>query len=378
MPNNIAGFLERLTAATGEYNQAKVGKLGYLDAVYTDVRPDIARMGQMIRIYFPDVAAFADQQANDWVPEAINPGYVDVPFGQRPGKAILISDFEQFQTATNIIDQFIDPNYKRAKEYANGQIAALITPSNFNVYSPIAGTAGNLTIANAKLAWNVLVKNNVPIQDAQNASLLFHPDVHANMLTDTNWYQESLVGAVIAQGTRQGANEVGSASNVAFNFTRRYDQQAPIGVTASLTGTVTTVNGSTAIVGVGTTFTTQAPVGSWVTFGTDTVSYPVTVVTDDTHLTLGQGYAGTGAAGAAYKRTTYVSVAMHKFAIALAVRPLEIVNDGHIHSRLVVIHGLPMRLTLSWQHLKSGWLMTLDYGMVARVIRPDFGVVINN
>jgi hypothetical protein len=33
---------------------------------------------------------------------------------------------------------------------------------------------------------------------------------------------------------------------------------------------------------------------------------------------------------------------------------------------------------LSYQHLKSGWLMSLDYGMVAKVIRPDFGILIQN
>jgi hypothetical protein len=33
---------------------------------------------------------------------------------------------------------------------------------------------------------------------------------------------------------------------------------------------------------------------------------------------------------------------------------------------------------LSYQHLKSGWLMTLDYGMVAKVIRSDFGVLLSS
>ena len=378
MSNTINGFLERLTAAAGDYNKAKVGTLGYLDSVFKDVRPEVARMGQTIRIYFPDVAAFTDQAANDWTPEDVSPGYVDVPFGQRPGKAILIRDFEQFQTSTDIIEQFIDPNYKRAQEYANAQIAALLTTANFNAYTPLAGTKAKVAIGDAQLAWNLLVKNKVPVRDSSNSSLLMHPDVHANMLVDSTWYQESLVGAVIAQGTRQGAAEPGSASNVAFNFTRRYDQQAPTSVTANLTGTITNVSGSVAIVGSSSKFLTEAPVGSWVTFGAETVSYPVVAVADDTHLTLGQGYVGTGASGVTYVRTTYTSVAMHKYAIALAVRPLEIVNDGHVRSRLIMLQGLPMRLMLSYQHLKSGWLMSLDYGMVTRVIRPDFGILINN
>jgi hypothetical protein len=376
--NSINGFLERLTAAAGDYNKAKVGTLGYLDSVFKDVRPEVARMGQTIRIYFPDVGAFTDQAANDWSPEDLNPGYVDVPFGQRPGKAILVRDFEQFQTSTDIIEQFIDPNYKRASEFANGQIANLLTSANFNAYTPLAGSKAKVAIGDAQLAWNLLVKNKVPVRDPGNSALLLHPDVHANMLTDSTWYQESLVGAMIASGTRQNAAEPGTASNVAFNFTRLYDQQAPTSVTANLSGTVTNTSASTAIVGSSSKFLTEAPVGSWIFFGAETVSYPVVAVADDTHLTLGQAYVGTGGSGVTVTRTTYTSVAMHKYAIALAVRPLEIVNDGHIRSRLIMLQGLPMRLMLSYQHLKSGWLMSLDYGMVAKVIRPDFGILIQN
>lgn len=378
MANTITAFLERLTGAAGEYNQAKVGRLSFIDAVYLDVRPEVARAGQTIRIYFPDIGAFTDQAGNDWAPADINPGYVDVAFGERPGYAILIRDFEQFQTATSIIQQYLDPMYKRAMEYANGRVAAQITTTNFPVYPPIQGATGTIGIADAKLAWNVLIKNKVPIRDANDAALIYHSDIHSNMLTDTNWYQESLVGAMIAAGTRQQAAEPGTGSNIAFNFRRLYDQQAVTTNTANLTGTVAVTNGSTTVTGTGTTFTTQAPVGAWVTITTDGVSYPVAAVTSNTSLTLAQPYQGTTGTGLTYVRTTYTSVAMHKFAIALAVRPLEIVNDGHIHGRLLMLRGLPIRVTLSWQHLKSGWLLSADYGMVAKVIRPDFGVLIQS
>ena len=99
-------------------------------------------------------------------------------------------------------------------------------------------------------------------------------------------------------------------------------------------------------------------------------------VASDTALTLTQQYQATGGSGVTYKRTQYTCVAMHRYAIALAVRPLEIVNDGHIHSRLVMMNGLPFRVVVAWNHQKSGWMLTMDYGMVAKVIRPDFGVVI--
>jgi hypothetical protein len=412
--NNVNAFLERLTGAAGQYNKAKVGTVQALQGVFLDVRPEVARKGQTIRVYFPDVQAFTDQAANDWFPDDVNPNYVDVPFGQRPGKAILIRDFEQFQTSTDIIEQFIDPNYKRALEFANAQIWAQVNTTNFSAsttpagYGAINTLTSEVDVTSAKLAWNILKRNKVPLTGPEDASILYHTDVHANTLTDTAWYQESLVSAVLARGIREDAGIVGqrggeamgdfgraaTGGNTAFQFARRDDQQAPTSTTL-LAGTVTLTGGTPYVVtssGTGWTVTpTTGPglgpvvAGSWLTFSssntsiTDSVSYPVSTVASTSTLNLGIPYGGSLSGGGLYAyRTTYTGIAMHRYAIALAVRPLEIVNDGNIRSRLVMIQGLPMRLMLSYQHLKAGWLLTLDYGMVCAVIRPDFGVILQS
>lgn len=377
MANTITGFLERLVAASGEYNKAKVGRLGLINAVYQDVRPEVARQGQTIRVYFPDVSPYTDQANSDWNPEDLNPGFVDMSWGQRPGKAILVRDFEQFQTATDILEQFIDPNYKRACEYANGAIAGLLTAGNFNVYPALASSKpAQIPKGLAGGAWRVLTNNKVPLSDG-DGSLVYHPDVQANMANDPQWAQESIVGATIAANAFANTGERGPG-DVIYSFKRQPDQQMPTGVTANLTGTVAATNGSAVLTGTGTAFTTQAPAGSVVKLGADALTYMVDSVTSDTSLTLTQVYGGTTGSGKTYARQTYTSVALHKYAIALAVRPLELVNNGSVQSRLVMIQGLPFRLMLSYQHLKAGWLMTLDYAMVAAVIRPDFGILIQS
>lgn len=380
MANTITAFMERLTAASGDYNKAKVGKLAFLGNVFLDVKPEVARQGQTIRIYFPDAGAWSDQAGNDWNPSDINPGYVDVPFAMRPGYSILVRDFEQFQTSTDIIDQLLDPMFKRGMEFANGILSQQVTTGNFSVYPALQSTVlAEVDINTAANAWDILVGNKVPIQDPDAASLIVHNNVHRNMLTDTSWYQENLVGAVIAQGTRTRAADQdalpGSVVGESFNFRRYWDQQIQTSGTA-ISGTATTTTGSQTITGSSTTFTSQATAGSWLTFGTDTASYRVASVASDTSLTLTQQYQGTGTSGVAMKRTTYTNVAMHRYAMALAVRPLELVNDGHIHSRLLMMRGLPFRVMLSYVHQKGGWMLTMDYGMVAKVIRPDFGIVV--
>ena len=377
--NTIDAWLERLTAASGEFNRAKVGKLAFIGNVYLNVRPEVARNGQTIRIPFPDTGGWADMAANEWSPTPTTPQYVDVPFGQRPGYAVLFSDFEQMQTATQLVDEFLYPMYLRGQEYANAQIANLITPSLFSTYPALQSTIiAEVDINTAANAWDTLVGNKVPIQDPDQAALIVHNNVHRNMLTDTNWYQENLVGALIAQGTRTRAadNSTGGEERTAFNFKRYWDQQVNTSTTAPA-GTIGVPNGSQTVTGSGTTFTTTAPAGSSISFDGGVTYYRVSSVTDDTHLVLGQQFQGvTISSGGAWVRKTYTCVAMHRFAIALAVRPLEIVNDGHVHSRLVMLNGLPFRVVIHWDPRYSGWMLTMDYAMVAKVIRPDFGVVI--
>ena len=71
--------------------------------------------------------------------DPVNPNYIPLVFQTRAGAALQFQDFEQWQTAVDLAQKFFDPLYKRAHEYLNGQIAALITPANFNSNAPIIG-----------------------------------------------------------------------------------------------------------------------------------------------------------------------------------------------------------------------------------------------
>ena len=139
MANNFAAFFETLVAGADEYNKAKVGRTALLDAVYKDIKPEAARIGKTVDVYFPDVGPL--QAINNGILTAttVNPNYIPLVFQTRAGAALQFQDFEQWQTAVDLAQKFFDPLYKRAREYLNGQIAALITPANFNSNAPIVG-----------------------------------------------------------------------------------------------------------------------------------------------------------------------------------------------------------------------------------------------
>jgi hypothetical protein len=447
LSNTITGFLETFVAAAADYNEAVVGQLALLDAVYKDVKPEVARAGKTINVYFPDVGPVVDQGLTDWVPEDINPNYVSLVFNQRPGKAILLRDFEQYLTAVEIRDKFVDPMFKRCAEYLNAQISSLITPANFSANAQILGaTAGEVTVADQLNAWNGLANAKVPLENSNDLALLVHNNVYQKMLGDPQWVQENIASAMIAREARAE----GKLAN-AFKFKPVWDQQMPTasatvlqgkvavtngstaitglasrwtldltpahyvtfgndatqtpyaiasinsdssitlaspyaGPTATtsikrkviLAGTVAVSNGSNAVTGTGTSFTTALNVGDWLIVQGDPTNTPYQVqsIASNTGLTLSANYTGVTASGKLATVQNYICLAMHRYAIALALRPLPEPDGNVVHFRYLDIKGIPMRLMASYQHLKSAWLVSLDFGYALAVIRPEFGQII--
>ena len=139
------------------------------------------------------------------------------------GAAIQFQDFEQWQTAVDLAQKFFDPLYKRAVEYLNGQIAALITTANFNSNAPIIGaTQGEVEVTDQLNAWDNLADQKVPLEDPDKLRLMVHNQVYRKMLGDSAWVQENMVSAAIAIKARQQADLAH-----AFNFQPIWDQQMP-------------------------------------------------------------------------------------------------------------------------------------------------------
>ena len=142
-----------------------------LDAVYKDIKPEAARIGKTVDVYFPDIGPLQAINNGQLTPTSVNPNYIPLVFQTRAGAALQFQDFEQWQTAVDLAQKFFDPLYKRAKEFLNGQIAALITTSNFNSNAPIIGAAqGEVQVADQLNAWNVLADQKVPLEDSRQAA----------------------------------------------------------------------------------------------------------------------------------------------------------------------------------------------------------------
>ena len=458
MANNFAAFFETLVAGADEYNKAKVGRTALLDAVYKDIKPEAARIGKTVDVYFPDVGPL--QAINNGILTAttVNPNYIPLVFQTRAGAALQFQDFEQWQTAVDLAQKFFDPLYKRAREYLNGQIAALITPANFNSNAPIIGaTQGEVAVADQLSAWSTLANQKVPLEDSDKLRLMVHNNVYRKMLGDSAWVQESLVSAAIAAEARQSANLAH-----AFNFQPIWDQQMPSSSGSIIYGQVVATYNSTTVTGINTAFTQQLTAGtSYLTFGCDgqtpKTQYKVTAIASDTSLTLGAVISsGTLASGnvttsartisvlsgtvssstttltgtntkfttqltvgqwvhdsavstvasppvqitaiasdtsatvaaaptTAFSTSTlsvdaYTSLALHEYAIALALRPIATPDEARnvVDVSYLNLMGIPLRVMVSYVHIYQALFVTVDFGYALGVIRPDFGVIISS
>ncbi|MGD0044732.1 MAG: hypothetical protein ABSE84_30745, partial [Isosphaeraceae bacterium] len=291
MANNFAAFFETLVAGADEYNKAKVGRTALLDAVYKDVKPEAARIGKTVDVYFPDVGPLQAINNGQLTATSVNPNYIPLVFQTRAGAALQFQDFEQWQTAVDLAQKFFDPLYKRTREYLNGQIAALITPTNFNSNAPIiGGTQGEVLVTDQLNAWATLADQKVPLEDSAKLRLMVHNQVYRKMLGDNAWVQESLVSAAIAREAREQADLAH-----AFNFQVIWDQQMPTASGSILYGQLTVTNGSANVTGLNTVFTQQLTAGtSYLTFGNDPTKtqYKVSTVTSDTAIVLSSTYSG--------------------------------------------------------------------------------------
>lgn len=119
-------------------------------------------------------------------------------------------------------------------------------------------------------------------------------------------------GSAAAAASAVRAAQISGA--IAYNATNDAFQTAmeamsTIGTGTTITGTITATNGSNAITGSSTVFTTDLREGDYIRVGTDSSStlYLISGITSDTALTISVVYAGVGGAGQACQR---VSVAV--------------------------------------------------------------------
>ncbi len=156
----------------------------------------------------------------------------------------------------------------------------------------------------------------------------------------------------------------------------------------NLAGTVAIAN-TGVVTGTSTAFTTALAVGQWLAVAGDTNTgsqlYQIATITSNTAATVVGSAAGTGwpttsiATGIATVQS-FTNLALHEYAIALALRPIATPDEARnvVDVTYIDLMGIPLRVMVSYVHLYQALFVTVDFGYALGVIRPDFGVIIQS
>ncbi|MGO9112597.1 MAG: hypothetical protein ACLP9L_25480 [Thermoguttaceae bacterium] len=148
-----------------------------------------------------------------------------------------------------------------------------------------------------------------------------------------------------------------------------------------ISGTFTTTSGSNSIT-VTAAQSANLTAGQWLVFyisgATTGTAYQLTTVAS-TQLTLATNVAAADAGTATGVVLSYTNLALHEYAIALALRPIATPDEARnvVDVSYIDLQGIPLRVMVSYVHIYQALFVTVDFGYALGVIRPDFGVIIN-
>ena len=146
-----------------------------------------------------------------------------------------------------------------------------------------------------------------------------------------------------------------------------------------LGGNVTVTSGSATV--TSTALFGSLSVGQWLVFAADSTQtpYQIIAIASTSSLTIGANYVGSTDSTHLATVLSYTSLALHQYAVALALRPIATPDEARnvVDVSYIDLQGIPLRVMVSYVHIYQALFVTVDFGYALGVIRPDFGVIIN-
>ncbi len=229
MANQTSGLFETLVvpAATASIQALRYSK-AYPESIYWDYKDVGGRTGQTLNC---DVPIVVEADATDIGSGSVSTSdtthtTVPIVLDQHPSVSFTIQSWDEVRTPQDLQRLYVQPKLESLLRKINATVAAKAVAANFDVHDGITGGTATFTRANILAAWAKLAGAGVPVSDPGNLFFITHPAAYANMLADTNFYQESIVGINSAELAQRRAVFAPQANTVI-----KFDQQAPLSTT---------------------------------------------------------------------------------------------------------------------------------------------------
>lgn len=198
-------FFSTIVAASNQAASNLTYSNTMLDTVFTGYEPAVGEVGQTLTINVPTIGdVVSDIGAGDISDTNVTNDTVTLAISKKQSTSFVVRSFDELRSERDLADVYLKPRLEALVREVNADLATFISSTSFGDYSAVAGGADTFVRADLAEAWANLAGAGVPIGDG-NLFMIVHPTVYANMLSDTSFHQESVVGVNAAEAAQQRA-----------------------------------------------------------------------------------------------------------------------------------------------------------------------------
>lgn len=209
MANSYTGLFQTLAAAFNEASLAKSARNALLEYCTTDFAPEIAAPYSVINTNIANstgaVTNLASGASQTLADVNLDPGAVTLNRHPTYGFALPSVDLAK-GPSQSLVAKLRDEAIKKIGNDCNAALAALVTPTAFDVHTKVtSATADTVDDAAMQDAWTTLANADVPVGDVGNLFLVLNPAVYATLVNTAKWSQAAYVGNELAGRVRSTA-----------------------------------------------------------------------------------------------------------------------------------------------------------------------------
>jgi len=222
MPNDTTGLFQSLIAANNAAAAALKYQNTFVDSIFWDNRPVAQTPFTKLTVIVPSVdeSDVVDIGAGPVQPTDTAHSTFEVPFDRNFSTSFVIKEWEQGRTPVELQRKYTQPRLEAFLRKVNRTISQHFNSTTFNIHSVVnGGGADKFERKDITDAWVNLAKVGAPMEDNGNMFLATTPQAYGNMLSDSNFITQSIVGDSAAVEAQQRAH-----LRLMYGAGLRYDQ----------------------------------------------------------------------------------------------------------------------------------------------------------
>lgn len=223
MANDTSGLFQTLTIASSMATEHLKFQNTFLSSVYGEHRPIQAATGETFNIIVPTVDMADVQDVGDQGLTFADSKHTNtqVQISNNYATSWIVKNWTQVRTPVDLARLYIAPKIEGLLRRVNADLAGLVTTTNFSTHSITSGSGADVfDRADPLGAWTKMANVGAPVDDMENMFFITNPAGYAALLGDSDWTQESIVGASQAQQATQFAR-----LRMLFGANVKWDQQ---------------------------------------------------------------------------------------------------------------------------------------------------------